>query len=233
MRSAHAKRAGPPPRGRTAEPAMTPTTTVRVVSVAALRLALDEWRLAAAGAAPPLADESALEAALDAVDARAAARGKKTARKPATKKRVQKRLAAPKAEDDASYDDGGPGEGEDLCLGDVLAFARRVADDDAAAVSASRLDDAVRRSRRSAVTAARLREGAADLEQLRYELRSRGVELDAWLRAAKESEIPNFKGSYLGRFPLVLADFGRAIISRNGLEAWMLYSERARAEHSR
>ena len=27
------------------------------------------------------------------------------------------------------------------------------------------------------------------------------------LRAAKESEIPNFKGSYLGRFPLVSADF--------------------------
>jgi hypothetical protein len=26
-------------------------------------------------------------------------------------------------------------------------------------------------------------------------------------RAAQESEIPNFKGSYLGRFPLVLADF--------------------------
>jgi hypothetical protein len=26
-------------------------------------------------------------------------------------------------------------------------------------------------------------------------------------RAAKESEIPNFKGSYLDRFPLVLADF--------------------------
>ena len=26
-------------------------------------------------------------------------------------------------------------------------------------------------------------------------------------RAAKESEIPNFKGSYLGRFPLVSADF--------------------------
>ena len=33
--------------------------------------------------------------------------------------------------------------------------------------------------------------------------------LEAWVgpRAAKESEIPNFKGSYLGRFPLVLADF--------------------------
>jgi hypothetical protein len=26
-------------------------------------------------------------------------------------------------------------------------------------------------------------------------------------RAAKESEIPNFKGSFLGRFPLVSADF--------------------------
>jgi len=26
-------------------------------------------------------------------------------------------------------------------------------------------------------------------------------------RAARESEIPNFKGSYLGRFPLVSADF--------------------------
>jgi hypothetical protein len=31
--------------------------------------------------------------------------------------------------------------------------------------------------------------------------------LRAALRAAKESEIPNFKGSYLGRFPLVSADF--------------------------
>jgi hypothetical protein len=27
--------------------------------------------------------------------------------------------------------------------------------------------------------------------------------------------------------------FGRAIISRSGLEAWMLFPERARAEHSR
>jgi hypothetical protein len=26
-------------------------------------------------------------------------------------------------------------------------------------------------------------------------------------RAGKESELPNFKGSYLGRFPLVSADF--------------------------
>jgi hypothetical protein len=29
----------------------------------------------------------------------------------------------------------------------------------------------------------------------------------AFIRAAKESEIPNFKGSYLGRFPLVSAGF--------------------------
>ena len=32
-------------------------------------------------------------------------------------------------------------------------------------------------------------------------------DLAAGVRAAKESEIPNFKGSFLGRFPLVLADF--------------------------
>jgi hypothetical protein len=31
--------------------------------------------------------------------------------------------------------------------------------------------------------------------------------ISALHRAAKESEIPNFKGSYLGRFPLVSADF--------------------------
>ena len=30
---------------------------------------------------------------------------------------------------------------------------------------------------------------------------------EAFVRAGKESEIPNFKGSYLGRFPLVSADF--------------------------
>jgi hypothetical protein len=31
--------------------------------------------------------------------------------------------------------------------------------------------------------------------------------LDAAARAAKESDIPNFKGSFLGRFPLVSAEF--------------------------
>ena len=36
----------------------------------------------------------------------------------------------------------------------------------------------------------------------------RGAHLKAETRAGKESEIPNFKASYLGRFPLVSADFG-------------------------
>ena len=36
---------------------------------------------------------------------------------------------------------------------------------------------------------------------------ARRLGLDATNRAAKESEIPNFKGSYLGRFPIVSADF--------------------------
>ena len=34
-----------------------------------------------------------------------------------------------------------------------------------------------------------------------------GAERDVENRAGQESEIPNFKGSYLGRFPLVSADF--------------------------
>ena len=52
-------------------------------------------------------------------------------------------------------------------------------------------------------------------------------------RAGKESEIPNFKGSDLGRFPLVSADFWTSDHLRNGLEAWVLFPKRARAEHSR
>ena len=48
-----------------------------------------------------------------------------------------------------------------------------------------------------------------------YELSLRGAHISTAMRravqvlsrAAKESEIPNFKGSYLGRFPLVLANF--------------------------
>ena len=66
---------------------------------------------------------------------------------------------------------------------------------------------------------------------------------DAWLvqelcegpveyRAGQESEIPNFKASYLGRFPLVLADFWTSdhLLERSrSVDAFL---ERARAEHS-
>ena len=69
-----------------------------------------------------------------------------------------------------------------LSLADVLTFARRVADDDAAAVSSTRLDDAVRRSRRRAATAAKLREGASDLEP--YEL-SYETEVWSWMPGSK------------------------------------------------
>ena len=49
-------------------------------------------------------------------------------------------------------------------------------------------------------------------------------------RAGKESEIPNFKGSYLGRFPLVLADSWTSDhLSEHSLEAWMLFPELERA----
>jgi hypothetical protein len=45
-------------------------------------------------------------------------------------------------------------------------------------------------------------------------------------------EIPNFKAPISAVFHSFRLIFGRAIISRNGLEAWMLFPERARAEHS-
>ena len=54
------------------------------------------------------------------------------------------------------------------------------------------------------------------------------------IRAAQESEIPNFtKAPFSAVFHSFRLIFGRAIIFRNGLEAWMLFPERARAEHSR
>ena len=51
-------------------------------------------------------------------------------------------------------------------------------------------------------------DGELDCDEIGDALRRCGVPLrDVELRAAKESEIPNFKGSSLGRFPLVSADF--------------------------
>ena len=52
---------------------------------------------------------------------------------------------------------------------------------------------------------------------------------DVGIRAAKGCEIPNFSAVFHS-FRLI---FGRAIISWNAPEAWMLSLERARAERSR
>jgi len=52
--------------------------------------------------------------------------------------------------------------------------------------------------------------------------------------AAQESEIPNFKGSYLGRFPLVSADFWTSDhLSERSRSVGAVSGTRARAEHSR
>ena len=52
--------------------------------------------------------------------------------------------------------------------------------------------------------------------------------------AGQESEIPNFKGSYLGRFPLVLANSWTSDhLSERSRSVDVFFSERARAEHSR
>ena len=49
----------------------------------------------------------------------------------------------------------------------------------------------------------------------------------------KRAKFPTSKAPISAVFHSFRLTFGRAIISRNGLEAWMLFSERARAEHSR
>jgi len=60
------------------------------------------------------------------------------------------------------------------------------------------------------------------------------LECAAGARAAKESELPDFKGSYLGRFPLVSADFWTSDhLSERSRSVDAFFSERARAAHSR
>jgi hypothetical protein len=49
----------------------------------------------------------------------------------------------------------------------------------------------------------------------------------------KRAKFPTSKAPISAVFHSLRLIFGRAIISRNGLEAWMLFLERARAEHSR
>ena len=49
----------------------------------------------------------------------------------------------------------------------------------------------------------------------------------------KRAKFPTSKAAFSAVFHSFRLIFGRAIIYRNGLEAWMLLPERARAEHSR
>ena len=49
----------------------------------------------------------------------------------------------------------------------------------------------------------------------------------------KRAKFPTSKAPISAVFHSFRLILGRAIISRNGLEAWMLFPERARAEHSR
>jgi hypothetical protein len=49
----------------------------------------------------------------------------------------------------------------------------------------------------------------------------------------KRAKFPTSKAPISASFHSFWLIFGRAIIPRNGLEAWMLFPERARAEHSR
>ena len=49
----------------------------------------------------------------------------------------------------------------------------------------------------------------------------------------KRAKFPTSKAHISAVFHAFWLIFGRAIISRNGLEAWMLFPERSRAEHSR
>ena len=54
-----------------------------------------------------------------------------------------------------------------------------------------------------------------------------------WTGQEKGATFPTSKAPLSADFHSFRLIFGRAIISRNGLEAWMLFPERARAEHSR
>jgi len=56
----------------------------------------------------------------------------------------------------------------------------------------------------------------------------------AWFRRAVDADPTNAENhAYVGNAHSFRLTFGRAIISRNGLDAWMCFPERARAAHSR
>ena len=70
---------------------------------------------------------------------------------------------------------------------------------------------------------------------VRLELEADGLRPPARRRPGQEksAKFPTLEAHVSVVFHSFRLTFGRAIISRNGLEAWMLFSERARAEHSR
>ena len=74
---------------------------------------------------------------------------------------------------------------------------------------------------------------------MRAHLVDRGALLGLKADAARETgqqkraKFPTSKAHISVVFHSFRLILGRAIISRNGLEAWMLFPERARAEHSR
>ena len=75
-------------------------------------------------------------------------------------------------------------------------------------------------------------------EELYGHVRARGLlgprpRLQVFAGAAKRATRATSKAPLSAGFRSFRLIFGRAIISRNGLEAWMLFPERARAEHSR
>ena len=101
---------------------------------------------------------------------------------------------------------------------------------------------AVEQARRDAAAEARavdeaaaLAEAAAGAPELSDAEKTKrdSEELLAAFRAAKESEIPNFKGSYLGRFPPVSADFWTSDHLSERSRSVGAFFRNARAEHSR
>jgi hypothetical protein len=76
--------------------------------------------------------------------------------------------------------------------------------------------------------------GAADpLVNLAAEHASEPVARAVRLGAGQESDMPNFKGSYLGRFPLVSADFWTSDHLSERSRSVDDFLEQSRAEHSR
>ena len=113
------------------------------------------------------------------------------------------------------------------------------ASDFAKIVSASLVAEArsLRSNSTSTVEAALARAAAAAEDPLKDALKKVA---DATTAAAefqagrhKRATFPTSKAPISAVFHSFRLTFGRAIVSRNGLEAWMCFPERARAEHSR